>query len=142
MVDLITLIVLLVVTYITGTTIERRHFKRLLERERQIVRQPFLSNNYTALTEENVEELKFVSGSCVIAADKFKRFISGLKSLFGGKLTAYEGLLDRARREAVLRMREQAEQADMIVQSRLETSEIGDGMVEIVAYGTAVYLKK
>ncbi len=143
MMDLFILVVALVVTYITGTQIEKKHFRSVLRRERERLAVPLTSENFTALDGRKILHVKFVSGSCVVGADFFKVWVSGLKSIFGGKLTAYESLLDRARREAMIRMKDQAGgSADMIVQMRLETSEIGKGIVEIVAYGTAVYLDK
>lgn len=143
MFDLIFLAIALTVTYFTGSRLEKKHFRSVVERERARLSLPLTSENFTALDGDNVFHVKFVSGSCVVAADFFKVWVSGLKSIFGGKLTAYESLLDRARREAVIRMKDKAGQnADMIVQMRLEMSDIGKGALEIVAYGTAIYLDK
>ena len=50
--------------------------------------------------------------------------------------------MDRARREALLRMKERAGDADMIVQMRMETSEISPVVFEVVIYGTAVHLER
>jgi uncharacterized protein YbjQ (UPF0145 family) len=47
-----------------------------------------------------------VSGSVVVSVDYFKRFLAGLRTLVGGRVTSYETLLDRARREAILRCKE------------------------------------
>jgi len=85
----------------------------------------------------------------VISVDYFKRFVAMLRLLVGGRLSTYEGLVDRARREALLRMREEAESlgASMALNVRIETSSIskghrGDagsvGSVEALAYGTAI----
>lgn len=143
MIDFLFLIIGLIVTGITGTWIEKKHFRSVVARERARMSLPLTSENFTALHGDKIFHVKFVSGSCVVGADFFKVWISGLKSIFGGKLTAYESLLDRARREAVIRMKDKAgDNADMIVQMRLEMSEIGKGALEIVAYGTAVYLDK
>ncbi|NNK94067.1 MAG: heavy metal-binding domain-containing protein, partial [Desulfobacterales bacterium] len=80
--------------------------------------------------------------------DYFKKIMATLSNIFGGQLTSYESLLDRARREAVLRLKESCPQADQIINLRIETSSItkGDnkqiGCVEVLAYGTAVYSKR
>lgn len=142
MIDLIILVVALLVTYVTGTQIEKKHFRSVIQREQALLSLPFTSENYTAFEGQPVADVELVSGSCVVAADFFKVWVSGIKSIFGGKLTTYESLLDRARREAVIRMKSKAGNADMVVQMRLEMSEIEQGAVEIVAYGTAVYLDK
>lgn len=143
MLDLIILIVALVVTYITGSQIEKKHFRSVMEREKASLPIPFVTDSYESYNEEhNVREVKLICGSCVVGADFFKVWVSNLKSLFGGTLTTFESLLDRARREAILRMKEQGGKADMIVKTRMETTEISPGVVEVVAYGTAVYLVK
>ncbi|MGQ0547496.1 MAG: YbjQ family protein, partial [Betaproteobacteria bacterium] len=51
---------------------------------------------------------RLVAGSVVIADDYFKSLLAGLYSFFGGPVRSYESLLDRARREAVLRMKAEA----------------------------------
>tara|TARA_B100001105_G_C22118560_1_gene326510 strand:+ start:295 stop:525 length:231 start_codon:yes stop_codon:yes gene_type:complete len=69
-----------------------------------------------------------------------------LRNIFGGRVGAYESLLDRARREAVLRMQDEACQlgAETIYNVKYETSRIGEnaakglGSVEVLAYGTAL----
>ena len=73
-----------------------------------------------------------------------------LRKIFGGEVLSYETLIDRARREAVLRMKEEAEKADVILNLRIETSSIGQtankrntiGSIEAIAYGTAITLRK
>jgi uncharacterized protein YbjQ (UPF0145 family) len=87
-----------------------------------------------------------VSGSVVVSEDYFKRVLSGLQSIFGGRLKSYESLLDRARREAVLRMKAQARQrgARMIINVKFQTLALAGrqpgsvGAVELLAYGTAL----
>ncbi|MFK7840460.1 MAG: YbjQ family protein [Bdellovibrionales bacterium] len=142
MYDLIFIVVVLFVTYITGSAIERRHFKKLMERERILMQQPYISDQARNEDFSDAERVELVIGSCVIAADRFKVFFGGLISIFGGKISAYESLTDRARREAILRMRESAKNADAVVCTRLQFSELGasrGGQVEAIAYGTAIY---
>lgn len=139
--DLIILIIILIVTYITGSTIEKRHYKRIIAREKLMVERPFTSDAFIK-SDDNVKKVTMVTGSCVVAADRFKVFLGGLRSIFGGTITAYESLTDRARREAILRMREKAGNADMVVKTRIQFSEVGNFQVEVIAYGTAVYLDK
>ena len=85
------------------------------------------------------------SGNVVISVDYFKRFVAGLRNLVGGRITTYETLLDRARREAILRMKEQAHGLGgyIVFNVKLETASISKGRkntvgsVEVLAYGTA-----
>src|SRR5712671_5632421 len=69
--------------------------------------------------------------------------MAGLRSLGGGEITEYTELLEDARRHAVDRMVQNATAmgANAIVMMRFDSSEIGQTMSEIVAYGTAVVLE-
>jgi uncharacterized protein YbjQ (UPF0145 family) len=88
---------------------------------------------------------RLVAGSVVISVDYFKRFLAGLRNIFGGRVRSYESLLDRARREAILRMKAEAKAlgADMVFNIKMETASISKGRrnaigaVEVLAYGTA-----
>ena len=100
-------------------------------------------------TDDQIEFATLVSGSAVISIDYFKRLLASLRNIFGGTIKSYESLLDRARREALLRMRESAPDAGVIVNVRIETASIGRrankkgvGCVEAIAYGTALMLRK
>ena len=84
-----------------------------------------------------------VAGNVVIASDYFKTFLLGLINIFGGRVTPFESLLDRARREALLRMKKsaQAVNADFIFNVKYQTATIqqkGNGAIEVLAYGTAL----
>jgi len=82
----------------------------------------------------------------IIHFPHFKKFIASLRYLVGGRVTSYESLIDRARREAVLRMKAEAKQAGAryVFNVKMETSSISKGKrdsvgsVEVLAYGTAV----
>ena len=68
---------------------------------------------------------------------------AGLRSLVGGEITEYTMLLEEARRHAVDRMVQNAQTmgADAVIMMRFDSSEMGQTMTEIVAYGTAVKLE-
>lgn len=70
--------------------------------------------------------------------------LAGLRSIVGGEITEYTELLEEARRHAVDRMVQNAGTmgANGIIMMRFDSSEIGQVMSEIVAYGTAVVLEK
>ncbi|MBV8665115.1 MAG: YbjQ family protein [Burkholderiaceae bacterium] len=70
-------------------------------------------------------------------------FMAGLRSLIGGEITEYTQLLEEARRHAVDRMVKNARLmgANAVVMMRFDSSEIGQTMSEIVAYGTAVIVE-
>ncbi|WP_298283909.1 heavy metal-binding domain-containing protein [Acidocella sp.] len=66
--------------------------------------------------------------------------MAGLRSIIGGEIKEYTEMLEEARRHAVDRMVKNATEmgANAIVMMRFDSSEMGQTMSEIVAYGTAV----
>jgi uncharacterized protein YbjQ (UPF0145 family) len=62
----------------------------------------------------------------VVSIDAFKKLMASFVNIFGGRMKAYESLVDRARREAVLKVKQRAGNAgcNVIVNLRLETSSI------------------
>ena len=147
MTNLIILITMIVMGFYFGRVAERRHYSSISSREKAfrelqvltIRRPPNIHREYHSY---------LVCGSTVVSVDFFKVFIAGFKNIIGGRLTAYESLLERARREAILRMQEHALRlgATMIINARFETSRVsgnasqGIGSVEVLAYGTALSL--
>lgn len=69
--------------------------------------------------------------------------MAGLRSLVGGEIHEYTQMLEEARRHAVDRLVENAASmgANAILTLRFDSSEIGQTMSEIVAYGTAVVIE-
>src|SRR5205809_2478846 len=65
--------------------------------------------------------------------------LAGLRSLVGGEITEYTQLLEEARRHAIDRMVKNAHRmgGNAVVMMRFDSSEMGQTMSEIVAYGTA-----
>lgn len=70
--------------------------------------------------------------------------MAGLRSLKGGEIKEYTSLLETTRRDAIDRMVQNAQAmgANGVVMMRFDSSEIGDTMSEIVAYGTAVVIER
>ena len=135
---------LLVIGYGTGRYAEHRHYKSILGREDQLRGIPAVATK-RAPWDEPVPDSYLVSGSVVISVDYFKRFVAGLRNLVGGRVATYESLLDRARREAILRMKEEARAlgGHIVFNVKVETASISKGRknaigsVEVLAYGTA-----
>jgi uncharacterized protein YbjQ (UPF0145 family) len=68
---------------------------------------------------------------------------AGLRGLVGGEVRSYTKLLEDARRQAIDRLAENATAAgaNAVVMMRFDSSEIGQTMSEIVAYGSAVVVE-
>ena len=66
--------------------------------------------------------------------------MAGLRSIAGGEIKEYSKMLSDARNTAMERLRDAAKQlgANAVVEMRFDSSDIGQVMTEIVAYGTAV----
>ncbi len=147
MYDLIIFVVLLSLGYLFGSWNEKKHFKSIREREAQYRTLPAISLKRVPEKFSGADST-LVDGNVVVAIDYFKNVSAGLRNFFGGRVSAYETLVDRARREATLRMKQQADAwgADTICNVRIETSSISKGAkgqvgaVEVYAYGTALRL--
>lgn len=145
MFDLIVFVTLLAMGYGFGRYAENRHYRSIIKREKELSRIVAVAQRFPPVT-ATPYKVELVTGSVVISIDYFKRFLAGLRNLIGGRIKSYETLLDRARREAMLRMKEHADKlgAEMIFNIKLETSSIFKGRknqvgsVEVLAYGTAL----
>ena len=143
MIESIIAVVLLGSGLFVGRFLEAKHYRSIKKREAQFLKQPAVTGEFYdpdfAISKSDV-----VVGAVVVSIDHFKRFLAGWKLLFGGELRSYSPLLDRGRREAILRMKESAPHADIYVNCRLETSTISSGRdkamgtVEVLAYATAI----
>lgn len=141
--------VLLGMGLILGSINESAHYKSIKLREQNTMGQAILSVK-TLPADMPVTSATLVLGSVVVSKDYFKSIVASLKGFFGGEIKSYSSLIDRARREAILRMKEAAPDADFFLNFRFETTTLSSGRgnkqsvgcVEILAYATAIWLKK
>jgi len=121
-----------------GRRAEKKHFTELDEQEQRLAY--ITLDNSRFKTSSHPGQL--VSSNVVISHDYFKYVIANIQNFFGGRLTSYESVVERARREAIVRLKQEAEKigATYIMGLRLSTTELGmqGGMVEVFAYGTAI----
>jgi uncharacterized protein YbjQ (UPF0145 family) len=143
-------LLVLIIAYAAGSILERRHFENIRTREEALHGFPVVSFD-TLPPDWNAGSSDLVTGSVVISLDYFKRIIAGLRGIIGGRIKTYEPLLDRARREALLRMTEEAKRRGFhaVINVRLNTSRLanaagngkGTAGVEMLATGTAITLR-
>lgn len=137
---------LLLLGWTVGRTAERRHFRSLEKRERELSH--MLVTDISSFPGRVAADMTpaLVTGQAVIATDYLKSFLASIRKIFGGELRSYISLMQRARREAVLRMLEQAASQGYtaVCNVRLATADIGGmagargaAMVECFATGTA-----
>jgi uncharacterized protein YbjQ (UPF0145 family) len=146
-IELAVFVVLLAIGLFFGHAAESKHLRELAVLEESLGdivafsgRGPADAGGFRSAT--------LVVGSVVIAEDYFKRVAAVLKGLVGGRIGSYESLLERGRREAIVRMKEQARRlgAVHVVNVRLETSSLSEDWsgrrpmfsAEFIAYGTAL----
>ena len=89
------------------------------------------------------ENLGIAFGLVVRSMGFAKNFSAGFKSLRRGEVSEYTDLLEDARRHAIDRMVANAKLlgANGIVAMRFDSSEMGNQLTEVVAYGTAVVIR-
>ena len=87
--------------------------------------------------------LGIIYGSSTRTRGAGGRIISGIQSLTGGKGTAYAEEIEKARKEAIQDLKNEAKKlgANGILAIDFETAEILEGFILVTAYGTAVKLK-
>ncbi|MDR2030910.1 MAG: YbjQ family protein [Azoarcus sp.] len=136
-----------VIGYVFGTLGQGRHYRSIKQREAQY-RDILVFNEKLPPSEFAGQNFALVCGSVVMGGDYFRQIIAGLKAIFGGRLTSFEAMIDRGRREAILRMKAEARRmgARAIFNVRLETSTLSSSKannegglfcMELIAYGTA-----
>lgn len=135
----------LAVAFFAGNFIGSRHEKRLAERQKTVshIRTTDLNrfNNPDHAILANL-----FTAEVTLGIDHFRGFLGSLKNIFGGEVRSYQKTLDRARREALMQVVEQAHQAgyNAVANIRLEFVDISGkanmvrraSMVTIIAYGT------
>lgn len=139
-------VVLIGLGFGVGRFTEKRHFNRLHQREYMYKGVLVTSLSTLPYADQRVGST-LVTGECVIATDYFKSFVTKLKKIIGGELRAYLSLMDRARRESIVRLIEQAQEQgfDAVCNIRFVSADVGGStsnrkgaaMVAIIASGTA-----
>lgn len=97
------------------------------------------------ITGYKVKEVKGeVFGLIVRSRGLGGNIMAGLKSLVGGEIHEYTAMLEDARKQAVDRLVKNAAEmgANAVIMMRFDSSEIGQDMSEILAFGTAVVIEK
>jgi len=91
-----------------------------------------------------IESLGIVIGNTIRARHVGNDIVAGLRTLIGGEIKEYTGMLAESREQALQRMIAKGKDlhADGIVEIRFQTSMIMKFTAELLVYGTAVKLQK
>jgi uncharacterized protein YbjQ (UPF0145 family) len=139
-----------------GSYLEWRHIQSLKLREAAWSHVPAVPLDYKHALEPNerVEKITFVSGQVVLTDDTARAILAGILSIFGLNLKTYELLMERARREATLRMKESAPEGTHIItnlhylsgslddEESDSNKEKGVTALCVTAYGTAIQVDR
>lgn len=147
LIPLLFTVVFLIIGTIFGRLNESRHYGSLNLRE-ETTRDILITDLRSYVSPNTTPTPILVTGEVVIATDYLKSFLAKIKKLLGGEVRSYLSLLERARREAIQRMVEQAREQgfNAICNLRIEMSDISGQRaksvsVSVIASGTA-YLKQ
>ena len=90
-----------------------------------------------------VKNIGVVRGITVRSRSIIGNFFGGLQSLFGGNITIYTSLCERARSDTYQLMCEHArtQGANAIISMRYEATDLMAGLTEVLCYGTAVIVE-
>jgi len=130
-----------VLGWLLATWLERRHLRSMDERE--IPLQKITVNTSKRITSCEPEGTTLLIGSVVVAHDYFRTLIIVFRNIVGGNIQPYERLVQRGRREALIRLKEEAglRGIDKVINVRFTTNSVSGRFlhaVEMVAYGTGV----
>ena len=135
-------ILLVIIGFITGRRIEYNHWRTLASSEKNLAHIKVEQMDVPMLSQA-ATHYELVVGHAVIAEDAFKSFLAKLVQLFGGEIRAYQRLLDRARRQAIIRMQLEASAmgCQHIINVRLQSANINSGQkvaVQVFVYVIAI----
>jgi len=142
LVTLAILVCLPAIGLVFGKIDEKKHYRTIIDREKKYSHILLFNEKCPPVTVSG-HDFCLVTGSVVVSGDYFKTMVASLKQFFGGRLTSFESILDRGRRESLLRMKEEAAScgATMIFNVHFQTTALGTSSMacaEFLAYGTAV----
>ena len=91
-----------------------------------------------------VSSLGIVRGIVVRSRNVFGSIGASLQTILGGNITLYSQLCEKTRQDAFLMMMEHAAQhgANAVIMARYDANELMQGVTEVLAYGTAVWVEK
>lgn len=126
---LVTTIGLPLIGILGGWINERRHLKSLEEREGQSIMVVVSQVKSFPGSEPQGSPPAMVFAETVIASDYLKTFFATLRGIFGGEVRSYQKIMDRARRETLLRLIADAEDQgfNALCNVRLDTADVGGG---------------
>ncbi len=144
--EVLQFIVGMVIGLVWGRRAERRHFESLRRREAEHAGVLFTDAKRYYGKVDMSRGGKMVVAETVVASDYLKSFLARLRNIFGGEVRSFELMMQRARREALMKLAEQAaaEGYNALCNVRIQFADVGGGtqgravpFAPILAYATA-----
>lgn len=132
-------IAFVILSLITGSISEKRHYASIRKREKNYVHIPIITYNLDNISPDSVAKSEMAYGCTVLGMDRFRSLITSLRSIFGGKIKIAYSFVDRSRRESILKMIEHNPNAAIFCNVRIERMSVSKNQVCYMAYGTAIY---
>lgn len=142
-------VLLLLGAMFAGNFIAARHEADLRKRNATVAHIRATDTRMMLDAKAGVSPATLVTSEVTLGIDHFRGFLGKLKNIFGGEVRSYQTTLDRARREAVTRIMEQAHAKgfNAVANLRVDFADIGGNatmtqkaaMVTILAVGTAYH---
>ena len=120
-------IAVIVAGLLVGRLVERCHLRSLRRREEELKDVETTDLRNPPGFSEAKGPCALVTGEVVVASDAFKTWAFGIRTVFGGESKGFSRIFERARREALLRMKERARQlgCNAICNVRFGNADIG-----------------
>jgi len=105
-----------------------------------MIRSDFITTGFGFQRYRVVREIGIAHGIVVRSRSIVGNFLGSLQTIFGGNISIYTKLCEEARKQAFEKMMKHASGlgANAIIGFRFESTDIGQGLTEVLAYGTAV----
>jgi len=109
-----------------------------------MVQHAFITTSFDIKGYKITTQLGIVRGITVRSRSVLGNIGAGIQSLFGGNITLYTELCEKAREEAFEIMVQHANAlgADAIIGTRYDATEVAQGITEVLCYGTAVKVER
>ncbi len=119
--------ILIVLGLVVGRAAEKKHLNDLARREVNSGDMLATQTKSFFAATRGATAPTLIVAEVVIGADYLKSVLGGLMNLFGGEINPFQTLLDRARREALMRVKEQAREMgyNAVCNVRMENADIG-----------------
>lgn len=127
--------------WLLASWLERLHLRSISARE--IPLKNILVTTSKRPPPDEPEGCTLLVGSVVVAHDYFRTLIIAIRRLIGGNIKPYERLVQRGRREALVRLKEEADLLgiDKVINIRFDTTTVSGRFlhaIETIAYGTGI----